>query len=297
MAILDYVALTSIARFAFLFILVSIFQHVCMVIMYKNIFLKIARVPIIGNVFNRPTVFVHELFGHLIPALLSGSKIVGLDLEEQSGQVSVKYEKNMFGMASVFIAGFGPTFILPLIFMVLFAYLNNYDVLGYVLSDDPLGKIQTILVDIARMDELKDVLVLYAAIVIAPGAASSKGDVQSVIGFVRSSLHIVIIVSVFLLLLLYISYIGNFRLTEYGATIITNTFATFVAMYVFSLTFLFLLVEGWERKAYDFGIITFVIVFLGLKLALPAFEYPLIAGLICANVAIMLKRPLLGFKN
>ncbi len=283
---IEYNAIESIGRFVIFFSVISVVQHFLMAVLYRNVFVRVSSLPLVSTIFTRPTVLMHELFGHLIPALLSGSNIIGMDLEEHKGQVSVKYEKNMFGMISVFIAGFGPTFFLPLIFIALTAYVNSYDILHYAIAGDPIHKFISILADISRMDELKDVLLLYTAIVIAPGAASSEGDIKSVIAFVKSSPFMVVIVGLALALVLYISYVEGFRITYYVGAVIVDTFAAFMAMYILSALFLSFFAIG---GGYVWGMVAFIAVFGAAKLLIPAFDFPLIAGLTAADIALLIK--------
>ncbi|MGC8924145.1 MAG: hypothetical protein ACP5KJ_03060 [Candidatus Micrarchaeia archaeon] len=279
----------SIGIFFALFAVAIIIQHIMMTLMYRWLFLKLTLVPIIGDVFNRPAVIIHEFFGHLIPAIISGSNIIGINLHEERGQVSVKYEKNIFGMASVFIAGFGPTFILPFIFIGLLIYLNSYDAVGFFSSHILVKNFFEFVSDISMMDELKDVLLLYAAVVLAPGAASSAGDLRSVIEFVKNAKGMVLIGSLVAIAVMYISYIEGFKISDYGIIIVQNTLTAYIMIYIFALLVIILVVYGWLNKAYLESIFTLIAIFILSIMLVPSFRYPLILGLIAADGIALLK--------
>jgi len=297
-------AFLSIGAFAFLFILFSFIQHLLMVFLYNNLFVKLKEIKYVGGFFSWPTVTLHELVGHLIPALLSGSNVVGLDLRKETGQVAIKYEKNLFGAVSVFIAGFGPTFFLPLLFIILYMFVRGYDVVQFFQNEEMIGKFTNVLKDLCRVEDVGAFLLAYAAIIIAPGAASSAGDMNSVKAFVSESPLMVIALGIIALFVMYASFTNGFLLSEYGIRIIENTFAAYVMMYILSILFLFMLVRGNESGMLGESVVFLAIMVVLIKLGgsivkTPFFEYPLLSALLFTDFALILiglKRKLIKFK-
>lgn len=311
MIMIELDALQSIVVFAILFITFSIIQHVFMVFLYRDLFLKLKELGHFGSLFSWPAVVLHELVGHAIPAILSGSNIVGVDLQGEKGQIAVKYEKNLFGGVSVFIAGFGPTFFLPLLFILLYSLVSGHDAIQFVLLPDITAKFMALLQEVCMLENVQAAVLLYAAIVIAPGAASSIGDMKSVIAFIRESPLIVIVGGATVFFVLYASFVNGFLLSDYGIAIIKNTFVAYVVMYILCWLSLHLIISCGKNRAYLAGGLVLLAGFAAAKLgpalllivqkvlpplahaipfALPAlslvFAYPLIIGLVLANIAI-----------
>ncbi|MEM4331883.1 MAG: hypothetical protein QW500_01235 [Candidatus Micrarchaeia archaeon] len=295
-------ALQSICAFALVFVFATFVQHVLMVFLYRGLFVRLKDIKYIGSVLSVPTVFLHEVVGHIIPALLSGSNVIGVDLREEKGNVSVKYEKNIFGGVSVFVAGFGPTFILPLLFIVLYALASGQDIIEFISEPDIIGKYVAVLRDVCALDNARDVLLVLASLIIAPGAASSSGDMRSVISFVRESPLIVLVMCAVALFVLYASYTGGFYLSDYGYLIALNTLLAFVVMYIIALLSLYFIIEGSKRNRYFVAALVLALGIFGSKYlmisnitnVLPvlsvAFAFPLITGLVLANLVLILLR-------
>ncbi|MEM3364303.1 MAG: hypothetical protein QXS93_02215 [Candidatus Micrarchaeia archaeon] len=295
-------ALQSICAFALVFVFATFVQHVLMVFLYRGLFVRLKDIKYIGSVLSVPTVFLHEVVGHIIPALLSGSNVIGVDLREEKGNVSVKYEKNIFGGVSVFVAGFGPTFILPLLFIVLYALASGQDIIEFISEPDIIGKYVAVLRDVCALDNARDVLLVLASLIIAPGAASSSGDMRSVISFVRESPLIVLVMCAVALFVLYASYTGGFYLSDYGYLIALNTLLAFVVMYIIALLSLYFIIEGSKINRYFVAALVLALGIFGSKYlmisnitnVLPvlsvAFAFPLITGLVLANLVLILLR-------
>lgn len=287
---MSFEAIESIAKFSILFIGVTIIQHLFMKQMYKSLFIKLKKISVIGDIFDRPAVMVHELVGHLIPAILSGAKIIDVELREEKGHVGVKYSRNLFGMISVFISAFGPTFFLPLLFMFIYAYLNSYDPIAYITSMDIINNLINMIADISNLDEIKDVILLYVAVVIAPGAASSTGDIKTLISFIKNCKGLTLVWTIVWVVVLYISYVLGTHITDVGIGVIINSFAAYITMYIASASFLLILVNGWKNRTLIESMLVFVGVIALAKIIAPQFGFPLIAGLACADViALTLK--------
>ena len=286
---MNYAAVHSIAWLMLLFLLFGIVQHLLMLIMYKRIFLRLAKIPYVSALFDRPTVLLHELVGHLIPAILSGSRIVGMDLHETKGSVSVKYEKNMFGTASVFIAGFGPTFFIPLVFIATYAMLNSYDIIPLIMQMDAFARMEMMLSRISGAVGPEMIMLVYLAAIMAPGAASSPGDVRSVLSFVRAAPLKVVFWGLVAVLVMYISHTMGFRIADYFTSVIIATFSAYLVMYSVALPLLACIVLAYERKGYIYAIAGFAAAYLSVAYFLPWFGYPLIVGLVFANVLLIAK--------
>ncbi len=280
-------AIESIFRFSLFFIGAAAVQHILMQKMYRALFVKLKNAGIIGGMFSRPAVIAHELVGHLIPAMLSGSRIIDVELREERGHVGVKYAKNLFGMISVTISAFGPAFFLPLLFIALYAYLNAYDISLYLTSGDLSNKIFGLISDVSRLDEIKDIIVLYAAVAIAPSAASSTGDIKMFISFVKNNKGLAIIWASVWLIVFYISYALGTHATDIGAAIIINSFAHYIFMYAISFAVLFAIVRGWEKHALMEGVAAMICFPAAVKFIFPSFEYPLIIGLLASDLVVL----------
>ncbi|MCX8200362.1 MAG: hypothetical protein N3G76_02740 [Candidatus Micrarchaeota archaeon] len=271
-----------------------------MVFMYRGLFTRLKEVKLVGAVLGWPTVLLHEIVGHMIPALLSGSNIIGLDLREEKGQVAVKYEKSIFGGVSVLIAGLGPTFVLPLLFVVAYCAASGQGIISFITEPSLSAKYAGMLSDISSLDNVWDFLLVIAAIVIAPGAASSAGDMRSIVGFMRESPLIALVMGMVAFFVLYASYDGGLPLSDYGSMIAANAVCAFLVMYIIALLSLYIIVEG--SNLYAFSMPTLVCGIIASKyLIVPAVKgtvplagvlsgYPLLAGLGAACLVVFLVR-------
>ena len=149
--------------------------------------------------------------------------------------------------------------------------------------------------------------------VIAPGAASSSGDIKGASEFMKESPLIVIFGGAAAVFVMLASDVNGFLLSEYGRTIVINAFGAFMAMLLLSWLTLYAIVNSHRLRAYLWAAAAFIIG-LGIAkfgLAIPSiaaftasqqvlaipfasslfifvFSYPLIIGLLAADATLFL---------
>ena len=271
-------AFPNILGFFVLFFGIVIVQHVLMRIIYP-IFRTVKSMPF-STPFNVPTVMFHEIIGHLLPAIFTGSRITGIDLGQVKGNVSISYQKNFFGMISVFIASVGPTFILPLFFIVVYYYLYGYDIYSLLHGFD----IMKLVSDVSNVDSIYDIVLIYLAIVLAPSSASSSMDMQAAIKFMRESPFLVLFWLIVIVFLLYYSLELRFDIVSYARNIVITAFLSYVFMYSLSLPFYYAFSKRVLLQSFVGGVIIFFV-----KLVLFGSSYALYYGLAAFSLIAILK--------
>ncbi len=108
-----------------------IIQHLIFNYIIYPLFNELSKHPH-GSIFTIPVVYLHEVVGHLIPAVLTGSRLKDADFESNKGKLQFSIPNNLFGAISTIIMSLGPTFIIPLLFLFL---LIKFGSCGYSFSD------------------------------------------------------------------------------------------------------------------------------------------------------------------
>ncbi|MEM0437780.1 MAG: hypothetical protein QXU54_00595 [Candidatus Micrarchaeia archaeon] len=281
----------SLVRLAALFVIAAGTQHLLMRIASVN-HARLSRIPLLGNLFGVPAVFLHEVFGHLIPAVLSGSRVRGVLLGASEGHVSVSFDKNIFGFVSVLVMGFGPGLALPLLFLAIALVAGGYQPLAFALNENFVGKFAVLMADIFRLDSPLDFLLVYLMAITVPGAAASTGDIASMLSFARSAPVFTLVCIAFIAFAFVVSGGFGVTLADYGSLLVLNSFATFMCIYLPGLAIITLLVQGWVRRAYALAGIAMLVSLAMLYLVLPPqLQWAKVpASLLVGCFAVFLKR-------
>ncbi|MCX8205926.1 MAG: hypothetical protein N3H30_01725 [Candidatus Micrarchaeota archaeon] len=270
----------SLVRLAALFFLAAGLQHMLMRIASANL-ARAQEMPLLGKTLGAPAVMLHEVLGHLIPALLSGSRVKSVVIGEREGHVAVTYEKNIFGFVSVLIMGFGPGIALPLLFLLLALLAGGYAPVEFIQNGEFVGKFILLMKGIFALDGPLDYLLIYLMAIIVPGAAASTGDLLSVFTFVRSAPVFTLLCIAFITIVLVASGEAGVMAADYASLLVLNSFATFACIYLPGLAIQVIVVQGWKRGSYAHAAAA-----IGASFA--ALTYMLPAGMVWARVPLSL---------
>lgn len=285
------VAIGQLVLLVALFVTTAGIQHLLMRAASVNQ-AQLSKIPLLSNLFGVPAVALHEIFGHLIPAMLSGSRIRGVLLRASEGHVAVSFEKNIFGFMSVLVMGFGPGIALPLLFLVVALMAGGYQPVAFMLNENFIGKFTVLMADIFRLDSPLDFMLIYLMAITVPGAAASMGDIMSMFSFARDAPVFTLLCIAFITFAFAISGEFGIMLARYGSLLVLNSFATFTCIYLPGLAILTLLVQGWARKAYTIAGLAMLASLAILSLMLPQyFQWVKVpASILVGCVAVFLRR-------